>query len=90
MLQMAYILYVFGLCYGKTRRFQEHEIRWRSCFPSVEVDDDIGRRNTAMVVGSLFLLTVVEVIIYAMIFIFLHQHNISMQSLLPEQQCKKR
>lgn len=90
MLMALQLAYMFGICYGKTRKFQEFEMFWRTCFPFVEVDPIIARRNQAMVVGSLFVLTILEAVIYAIIFSFLIRHNRDMARTMPENIIKKR
>lgn len=86
-LQLAYI---FGICYGRTQKFQEFETNWRICFPTVEVEPKIGRRNVSMIIGSFFALTLIESVIYALIFSFILHHDLYMARLLPEHVILKR
>ena len=86
----TYFALMFGNCYGNTRKFQEHEVQWRKCYPEGEINQAIARRNKLMILFSFLSLSIMEAAIYASIFRFIYKHHLSMRLILKEDEVKRR
>ena len=86
----TYFALMFGNCYGNTRKFQEHEVQWRKCYPEGEINPAIARRNKLMILFAFLSLSIFEAAIYTSIFRFIYKHNLSMHLILKEDEVKRR
>ena len=88
-LEMIQVACISGMMYGKYHKLQSKELSLQDCFPDIEINDTIGRRNQAIVLGSLLFITVIEIFTYLSIFRYLYKHNLSMRLIKSENNVKK-
>ena len=80
---------VSGMTYAKYHKIRSKEVSLQDCFPAIEINNRIGRRNILIVIGSLLLVTVIEVFICLSIFFYLYRQNLSMPLVMSENNVRK-
>ena len=88
-LQALQVACISMVIYKKYHKLQNREVSLQDCFPAIEINDKVGRRNLFVVLASLLFVTVIEVLIYLSIFHYLYKHNKSMRLVSSEKNVKK-